>query len=115
MAATESGTSSSSRLRIQFLGSGRAAADFAPPPLGAELLVGRPAGDVSPDLPLDAPSVSRRHAAIAFSDGEWRILHRVCVHHGSTVDDVPDAMKLDVEKFRQGSFDRPSTNRPIGP
>ena len=48
-------------------------------------------------------------------DGEWRILHRVCVHHGSTVADVPDAMTLDVAKFRHGSFDRPSTNRPIGP
>jgi len=87
MAATESGTSSSSRLRIQFLGSGRAAADFAPPPLGAELLVGRPAGDVSPDLPLDAPSVSRRHAAIAFSDGEWRI--RNLGKGGTLVDQVP--------------------------
>lgn len=48
-------------------------------------------------------------------DGEWRIFHRVCVHHGSTVADVPDAMTLDVAKFRHGSFDRPSTNRPIGP
>jgi hypothetical protein len=47
--------------------------------------------------------------------GEWRIRHRVCVHHGSTVVDVPDAMAIDVERFRQGSFDRPSTNRPIGP
>jgi len=46
---------------------------------------------------------------------EWRILHRVCVHHGSTVEAVPDAMRLDVAEFRQGSFDRPSTNRPIGP
>jgi len=46
---------------------------------------------------------------------EWRILHRVCVHHGSKVEAVPDAMRLDVAKFRQGSFDRPSTNRPIGP
>ena len=46
---------------------------------------------------------------------EWRILHRVCVHHGSTVEAAPDAMRLDVAEFRQGSFDRPSTNRPIGP
>jgi len=48
-------------------------------------------------------------------DDEWRISHRVCVHHGSTVSDVPDAMMIDVAAFRQGSFDRPSTNRPIGP
>jgi hypothetical protein len=47
--------------------------------------------------------------------GEWRILHRVCVHHGSTVDATPNAMPIPVESFRQGSFDRPSSNRPIGP
>lgn len=48
-------------------------------------------------------------------NAEWRIFHRVCVHHGSTVQDVPAAMPIDVDTFRQGSFDRPSTNRPIGP
>jgi hypothetical protein len=46
---------------------------------------------------------------------EWRILHRVCVHHGSSVSEPTEAMRLDVDKFRQASFDRPSTNRPIGP
>ena len=46
---------------------------------------------------------------------EWRIAHRVCVHDASTVEDVPEAMALDVDAFRPGSFDRPSNQRPIGP
>jgi SnoaL-like domain len=46
---------------------------------------------------------------------EWRILHRVCCHHGSAVERVPEAMPLDVSVFRQSSFDRPSSQRPIGP
>lgn len=48
-------------------------------------------------------------------DDEWRIAHRVCVHHGDTSEDVPDSMGLDVTKFRQGSFDRPAMGRRIGP
>ncbi len=48
-------------------------------------------------------------------DGEWRIAHRVCVHHGTTVEDVPEAMPIDADRFRQGTFDRPSSQRPIGP
>lgn len=48
-------------------------------------------------------------------NGEWRIAHRVCVHNGTTVSDASDAMAIPAERFRQGSFDRPSTRRPIGP
>jgi hypothetical protein len=47
-------------------------------------------------------------------DGEWRIIHRVCVHEG-TRSEPADAMSIDADRFRQGSFDRPSSGRPIGP
>jgi hypothetical protein len=47
--------------------------------------------------------------------GEWRILHRVCVHHGNTSEAVPDSMAIDPTRFRQASFDRPSSRRTIGP
>jgi hypothetical protein len=47
-------------------------------------------------------------------DGEWRILHRVCVHEGSTTETVT-AMGIAWERFRPGSFDRPSSGRPVGP
>ena len=43
---------------------------------------------------------------------EWRILERVCVHEGTTTGPVS---KIDAEKFRHGSFDRPSSGRRIGP
>lgn len=46
---------------------------------------------------------------------EWRILHRVCVHHSDISEHVPDSMGIDAAKFRQGSFDRPAQQRPIGP
>ena len=47
-------------------------------------------------------------------DGEWRILHRVCVHEGTRT--LPTSeMPIAWEKFRSGSFDRPSVGRPIGP
>ena len=46
---------------------------------------------------------------------EWRIAHRVCVHSGDVRVDATEAMGLDVAAFRPGSFDRPSTNRPVGP
>ena len=45
---------------------------------------------------------------------EWRILHRVCVHEGTTVLES-DEMPIDAQAFRQGAFDRPSSSRPIGP
>jgi hypothetical protein len=48
-------------------------------------------------------------------DGEWRLLHRVCVHEGTRRDPIDEPMAIPFEKFRQGSFDRPSAGRPIGP
>lgn len=45
---------------------------------------------------------------------EWRIIERVCVHEGTTSREAT-AMEIDAGSFRQGSFDRPSTGRPIGP
>jgi len=45
---------------------------------------------------------------------EWRILHRVCVHEGTTTSVAPP-MPIPAERFRQGSFDRPSAARAIGP
>jgi len=47
-------------------------------------------------------------------NGEWRIIHRVCVHEGNTSNAVV-GMQLDAAKFRQGSFDRPTSGRPVGP
>lgn len=46
--------------------------------------------------------------------GEWRILERVCVHECTTSAPV-SPMEIDALKFRQGSFDRPSSNRRLGP
>ena len=45
---------------------------------------------------------------------EWRIIERVCVHEGTHSAPVT-AMEFDTSNFRQGSFDRPSSGRPIGP
>ena len=87
MAASPPRTEKVSRIRIEFLGSGRAPLEFAPPEGGAELLVGRPAGDVRPEVTLDAPTVSRRHAALAFRDGGWAI--RNLSQRGTLVDQSP--------------------------
>jgi hypothetical protein len=46
---------------------------------------------------------------------EWRISHRVCVHHGDAVEHLPDGMPIDAASFRQASFDRPARGRPVGP
>ncbi len=46
--------------------------------------------------------------------GEWRILERVCVHEGTTTEPI-SKMNIDSPLFRQGSFDRPSVGRSIGP
>ena len=46
--------------------------------------------------------------------GEWRILERVCVHEGTTTEPI-SKMNIDSPLFRQGSFDRPSAGRSIGP
>ncbi len=48
-------------------------------------------------------------------DDEWRIIERVVVHEGSRFDDPLVRMPFDQSDFRQGSFDRPSSLRPIGP
>lgn len=48
-------------------------------------------------------------------NGEWRILHRVCVHHGDTSQTIPEEMPIDAAAFRQGDFDRPAGGRPFGP
>jgi hypothetical protein len=48
-------------------------------------------------------------------DDEWRIIERVLVHEGSVTDDPLHAMPFPMDMFRQGSFDRPSSLRPIGP
>jgi len=47
-------------------------------------------------------------------DNEWRIIERVCVHEGSTSQAITE-MDIDTNKFRQGSFDRPSSGRKVGP
>lgn len=46
---------------------------------------------------------------------EWRILHRVCVHEGDRTAPAGTPMRMAAELFRQGSFDRPSSGRPVGP
>ena len=45
---------------------------------------------------------------------EWRIIERVCVHEGTVSQDI-SKMTIDAPKFRQGSFDRPSAGRLVGP
>ncbi len=47
-------------------------------------------------------------------DDEWRIIERVCVNEGTTSAPVTP-MQIDAAAFRQGSFDRPSVQRPLGP
>lgn len=38
-------------------------------------------------------------------EGEWRILERVCVHHGTKTEAIT-AMEIDAGSFKQGNFDR---------
>ena len=45
---------------------------------------------------------------------EWRIVDRVCVHEATTTAPI-SKMGIDAPSFRQGSFDRPSTGRAVGP
>ena len=45
---------------------------------------------------------------------EWRIIERVCVHEGSTTEAITK-MGIEAPLFRQGSFDRPSSGRQVGP
>ncbi len=42
-------------------------------------------------------------------DLQWRIIERVCVHEGTTSAPIT-SMQIDVQKFRQGSFDRQVKN-----
>ena len=46
---------------------------------------------------------------------EWRISRRVCVLENSTYEAAPPPIRMASAGFRPGSFDRPSSNRPIGP
>ena len=73
-------------IRIELLGSGRAPVD-AKPEDGRTVSIGRPVADAVPDVPLDAPSVSRKHAEVAFRDGRWRI--RNLGKAGTLVDQAP--------------------------
>ena len=45
---------------------------------------------------------------------EWRIRQRVCVHHGTQLT-VGSPMEMDTSRYLDGSFDRPSKGRPLGP
>jgi hypothetical protein len=69
-------------------------------------------------FPLDGPGVhlwcGRYLDSYEKRGNEWRVLHRVCVHEGTTVLEAA-GMPIDFEAFRQGTFDRPSSGRPIGP
>ena len=47
-------------------------------------------------------------------NGEWRIASRVCVHEGTASAPI-SPMDIAAESFRQGSFDRPSDGRRVGP
>lgn len=38
--------------------------------------------------------------------GEWRIIHRVCVHEVTKRDEITETIPLDTALFRQGSADR---------
>jgi hypothetical protein len=48
-------------------------------------------------------------------EDEWRIIERVCVHEGDRSAPADEPMVMTTEKFRQGSFDRRTPGRPIGP
>ncbi|MDA9292885.1 nuclear transport factor 2 family protein [bacterium] len=45
---------------------------------------------------------------------EWRIIHRVCVHHGTQTGPATP-MAIDTSNYRDGSFDRPANGRSVGP
>jgi hypothetical protein len=44
--------------------------------------------------------------------GEWRIIHRICVHEGTERHEVTMRMPIDAAKFRQGAADRGDAFRP---
>lgn len=39
-------------------------------------------------------------------DGEWRIIHRTCVHEFTKRDEITATMPIDAARFTQGSADR---------
>lgn len=64
----------SGRIRLKYLGQGRDPEVFDPPSDGRSLVLGRPsAAGPAPDVALPDPSVSRRHAELAFRDGAWSV------------------------------------------
>ncbi|MGI9643804.1 MAG: nuclear transport factor 2 family protein [Ilumatobacteraceae bacterium] len=46
---------------------------------------------------------------------EWRILRRVCVHEGDMTLDAGASMPIGADSFTQGSFDRRTPGRRLGP
>lgn len=46
--------------------------------------------------------------------GQWRILHRVCVHHG-TFSAPASPMPISAGLYLDGNFDRPASGRRVGP
>ena len=62
------------RLQLKFTGGGRTPELIDPPADGRVLVIGRPsAAGPAPDIALQDPSVSRRHAELAFRDGAWSL------------------------------------------
>lgn len=62
----------SGRIRLKWLGSGREPVELDAPAPGAVVVLGRPsASGPAPDVPLNDPSVSRRHAELSVRDGAW--------------------------------------------
>lgn len=45
---------------------------------------------------------------------DWRIIHRVCVHHGTHTESAAP-MDIDTSNYRDGSCDRPAHDQTIGP
>jgi hypothetical protein len=46
---------------------------------------------------------------------EWRIAYRVCLHESTRADATCEPMAIDAAAFRQGSSDRATPGRPVGP
>jgi len=67
----------------------------------------------------DGPAVStwwgRYQDLFEKRGSEWRILERVCVHEFNRSDANVTPMAIEAEMFRQGSFDRDTPGRQLGP
>jgi hypothetical protein len=48
-------------------------------------------------------------------NGQWRIKYRTCVHEADMSEPITGTMRLPLESFARGSFDRHTPGRPIGP